>query len=140
MKNIYEIFEEFESASSKESKIAVLQRNNTETLRNVLQGGFHPAIKYVIDYIPEYTKSDSPPGMGYSSIESEFRRIYLFVEGSTRVDPNLPLERKMQILAQILESMESKEANIFAQMIMKKIKVKGLTPALIQEAFPGLLN
>lgn len=139
MKNMYELFDEFVKAPDKDSKIAVLRRDNRQVLKNVLQGAFHPSIQYVIKEPVPYKVSDSPPGMGYTSIEGEMKRIYLFVEGSKKVDPNLTLNRKKVILAQMLEAMEKREAEVFLNMILKDLKVKGLTYKIVQEAFPGLL-
>lgn len=139
MKNIYEIFEEFEKAETRQQKIEVLRKNDRMTLRNVLQGAFHPAIQYVFKKSVEYKPSDSPPGMAYANLDTEFRRVYLFVEGAKSVDPKLTLERKKQILIQILETLEAKEATVFMNMILKNLKVKGLTAKLVEEAFPGLI-
>ena len=139
-KNMYEVFEEFEKAPTKEAKINVLRADNRQVLKNLLQGAFHPAIKYVFKEPIEYKSSDAPPGMGYTSLDSEFRRVYIFVEGSDKVAPTLTFERKKQILIQILESLEAKEATVFMNMILKDLKVKGLTPKIVEEAFPGLLK
>ena len=67
-------------------------------------------------------------------------RIYMFVEGSKRVDPNLTLQRKTVILAQMLEAMEAKESEVFMGMILKDLNVPGLTAKEVEEAFPGLLS
>lgn len=138
-KNLYEVFEEFEKAPNRESKIAVLRNNNSWALQSVLNGTFNPFIKYVFDDIPPYSKSDAPPGLGYSTIHSELGRAYLFEVNNPRVSPSLTLERKKVILAQMLEVLEEKEAKVFAGMFMKRLPVKGLTYKLVQEAFPGLL-
>ena len=105
----------------------------------VLRGAFHPNIRYVIDEIPNYRKSDAPAGLGYTSIHQELGRAYLLEENNPMTSPDLTLNRKKVILAQMLESMEEKEAAVFAGMIMKRLPVKGLTYKLTQEAFPGLL-
>lgn len=139
MKNLYEVFAEFEKAPNREEKIAVLRNNNSYALECVLRGTFHPNIRYVFDDIPNYSKSLAPAGLGYTGIHQELDRVYLFEENNPRVSPNLTLDRKRVILAQILESMEEKEAAIFSGMLMKKLPVKGLTYKLTQEAFPGLL-
>lgn len=138
-KNLYEVFDEFQAADGREQKIDALRRNNSYALQCVLRGTFHPNVRYVIDSIPSYRKSDSPPGMGYSSIALELDRIYLLEENHPRTSPNLTLERKKVILAQMLEVLEAREAEIFSGMIMKRLPVKGLTYKLVQEAFPGLL-
>jgi hypothetical protein len=139
MKNLYEVFEEFEKAPKKEDKINILRNNKSYALECVLRGAFHPNVRYVIDEIPNYRKSDAPAGLGYTSIHQELGRVYLFEENNPKVAPTLTLDRKKVILAQMLETLEEKEAAVFAGMIMKRLPVKGLTYKLTQEAFPGLL-
>ena len=53
---------------------------------------------------------------------------------------NVSEERKEQILLQILESLEPREAEIILGVFQKDLGVKGLTPDLIREAFPGRFN
>ena len=139
MKNLYEVFAEFEKATKREEKIDILRNNKSYALECVLRGAFHPNIRYVIDEIPNYRKSDAPAGLGYTSIHQELGRAYLLEENNPMTSPDLTLNRKKVILAQMLESMEEKEAAVFAGMIMKRLPVKGLTYNLTQEAFPGLL-
>ena len=140
MKNVYEIFDEFESCKTKEEKIHVLRMNSYWALRSVLKGTFDPNVKFIFEQAPEYKKSDSPPGMSYSSLHKELDRVYLFEVNSPNVDPNLTHKRKEQILIQILEVLEAKEADVFMNMLLKKQKVKGLTYAIVKEAFPDLLQ
>ena len=139
MKNLYEVFDEFEKAPNRQDKIDILRNNKSYALECVLRGTFHPNIKYVFDEIPDYTKSDSPPGLSYSSIHQELDRVYLFEVGNSRVSPDLSLERRGIILSQMLEVLEEKEAAIFAGMLMKRLPVKGLTYKLVAEAFPDLI-
>jgi hypothetical protein len=139
MKNLYEVFEEFENAPKREDKINILRNNNSYALECVLRGAFHPNVRYVIDEIPTYRKSDSPAGLGYTSIHQELGRVYLFEANNPKTSPDLTLDRKKVILAQMLETLEEKEAAVFAGMLMKRLPVKGLTYKLTQEAFPGLL-
>lgn len=140
MKNIYEIFTEFENAENRDDKITVLRNNDGWALRNVLKGTFDPNIKFVIEQAPQYKRSDSPPGMSYSSIHKELDRVYLFEANNPRVSPNLSNKRRIEILIQILEVLEAKESEIFMNMLLKKQKVKGLTYAIVKEAFPDLLS
>lgn len=139
MKNLYEVFDEFEKAPNRKDKIEVLRTNKSYALECVLRGTFHPNIRYVFDEVPKYTKSLAPAGLGYTSIHQELDRVYLFEENNPRVAQSLTLDRKKVILSQMLESMEEKEAAIFAGMLMKRLPVKGLTYKLVAEAFPGLL-
>ena len=139
MKNLYEVFDEFEKAPNRQAKIDVLRNNRTYALECVLRGTFHPQIKYVFDKIPNYNNSLSPPGLGYTHIHQELDRVYLYEQNNPRVAPTLTLQRKEYLLTQTLEAMEGREAAIFAGMLTKRLPVKGLTYKLVEEAFPGLL-
>ena len=138
MKNVYEIFEEFEKAKTKDEKIQVLRKNTCWALRNVLQGTFDPNIKFTVERVPLYKPGDSPPGMSYTSLHQELGRVYLFQEGNPKVPANLSEKRKEEILIQILEALEEKEAQVFMNMLLKKQKVPGLNAKIVKEAFPDL--
>lgn len=138
-KNLYEVFDEFQAATTREDKIAVLRRNKSYALECVLRGTFHPNIRYVVDEVPKYRPSDSPPGMGYSSIALELDRIYLLEKNHPKTPPAITDKRRLDILIQMLESIEAREAEILAGMVMKRLPVQGLTYKLVQEAYPGLL-
>ena len=88
MKNLYEVFDEFEKASSKQDKINVLRNNSSYALREVLRGTYHPNIEFTITNIPYYKPSDAPPGLGYSSIHQELSRAYIFESNNPKVSPN----------------------------------------------------
>jgi hypothetical protein len=77
--------------------------------------------------------------MSYSSIAQELSRAYLFERDNPRVAPTLSLKRKTEILIQILEVLEAKEAEVFMNMLLKKQNVKGLDYAIVKEAFSDLL-
>lgn len=139
LKNIHEVFEEFERANSIEEKVYVLRRNTSYALREVLRGTFNPNIRFSISEEPKYKASDAPIGLGYSSIHQELGRAYLFEVGNPRANPGLTDKRRTQILQQILEALEAKEAKIFVNMLLKKQDVKGLTPDIVKTAFPDIL-
>ena len=138
MKNLHEVFTEFEQATTKEEKITVLQKNKSYALINVLQGSFAPYIEFIYKKPVKYKSSDSPIGLGYTSIHQELGRAYLFEKNNPKVDPNLTERRKTEILVQILEALEAKEAEIYMNMLLKKQKVKGLNWKIAVEAFPQL--
>jgi hypothetical protein len=52
MKNIYEIFDEFEEAPSKKEKMAVIEKNLSKTLVQVLELAFHPNYQWLITEMP----------------------------------------------------------------------------------------
>lgn len=138
MKNVYEVFDEFEKASTKDEKINVLRRNRNWALTNVLKGTYDPNINFNVKNV-KYKPSDAPIGLGYTSIHQELGRAYLFEVGNPKVDPNLSQSRKEQILIQILESLEKREAEIYLNMLNKRQDVKGLNAKIVKEAFPDIL-
>lgn len=138
MKNIYEIFDEYENAATKEERIEVLKKNGNYALKSVLKGTYDPTLQFVIDRVPLYKPSDAPPGLGYTSIHQELGRVYLFQKDNPRVAPTLTQKRKEQILAQILEALEKREAEVFMNMLLKKQTVKNLNADIVREAFPDL--
>lgn len=140
IKNIHEVFEELDAAPHADAAKAILFYNMNAGLRGVLRANYHPGIKFVIDEIPPYQESDAPLGLGQTTIHKEIFRVYLFEENNARVDPNLTLERKKQLLVSILEALEAKEAKIFADMLMKRIKVNHLSKELIEEVFPDMFS
>lgn len=139
IKNIYEVFDDFRNVKTKAERIDVLRRNDTWALRQILLGAFHPQIQFAVK-IPEYKSQQMPAGMSYSNMTTELGRIYLFVKDNPKVPEGLTEKRKTEILIQILEVLEEKEAEVFANMIRKDLKVPYLTEALVSEAFPGLLS
>jgi len=138
-KNIYEILDEFQVPTKKQDKQNILKFNYSPALEQVLQGTFHPAINFVFKRPLKYNRSDAPPGMGYTGLHQVLERVYIFVEGSTRVNPQLTYDRKEQLAIQFLEALESKEADVFMNMMLKDLKVPYLTYNFVKETFPDIL-
>jgi hypothetical protein len=137
--NIYEVLDKFKAAPDIEEKRRTLVANDSFALRCVLRAAFHPNIRFVIDEIPEYRPSDAPAGLADSSLHMDIEKIYLWEENNPRVSPNLTLERKRQLLVQLLESLEAREAEVLAGVIKKDLKVPDLTYELVDVTFPGVL-
>jgi hypothetical protein len=139
-KNIYEVFEDFKAAKARKDKIDVLHRHDTWALRQVLLGAFHESVEFAIKDIPDFKRDDNmPAGMGYNNMTQVLDKIYLFMKNNPRTPPALTDKRRTELLLQILESLEPKEADVFIGILKKDLKVPYLTEALINEAFPGLL-
>lgn len=138
-KNVYEVLNEFKSAKTKQERIDVLKRNDTYALRNVLFGALVPNVEFTVKKIPEYKKIDIPQGMSYSHMTEALSRVYLFTKDNPRKPAGLTEKRETELLIQLLESLEPPEAEVFANMLRKDLKVPYLTTNLINEAFPGWL-
>lgn len=139
MKNIYEIFDEFELATNNKEKEEVIQRNLSQILVKVLEYTFHPGYKWKIKELPHtYRKSDSPPGLSTSNLSIELRRIYLLQEGHPTAEA-LSNNRRMEILIQMLETLEAREAEVIMGILRKDQQVNGLTYDFVKKCFPNLL-
>ena len=141
MKNMYEIFEEFEAAETNIGKISVLEKNLSDILIKVLLYTFHPEHKWKINEMPKDYKTPSTlQGISYGHLGTELRRIYMFQEGNETAELLAQNPRKQkQVLLQLLESLEPKEANVLVGIMKKDLGVKGLTYEFVKEQFPLML-
>lgn len=140
MKQIYEIFDEFEAAKNKKERMVVIQNNLSSTLVKILELTFHPNYKWKVKELPENYKvpSDMLPGITYDNMNSQLRRLYLFLEGNTTAE-QLTEQRRNELLIQMLESIEPREAEVILGILQKNQNVKGLDYKFVKEAFPNLL-
>lgn len=138
-KNVYEILDEFVAAGSKQDKIQVLSKNWSTTLQTVLHFAYHPDIKWMITEKPKnYKKPDTLPGVSYSSLNQEMRRLYLFREGDPGAMKLTPAKRE-ELLLIMLESLEPREADVVMGIFKKDLGVKGLTYKFIRDNIPGIV-
>jgi hypothetical protein len=140
MKNIHEVFDEFEEAKNKKERMAVIERNLSPTLLKVLELAFHPNYKFKIKEIPDNYKipTDVLPGITFDGLPSQLRRLYMFQEGNPTAETLTP-RRRNELLIQMLESIEPREAEVIFGILCKDLGVKGLDYKFVKEAFPNLL-
>jgi hypothetical protein len=140
MKNLYEVFDDFENAKSKKDKMGVIQQNLSHTLTRVLELTFHPDFQWKVKELPENYKvpTDMLPGITYDSLSAQLRRMYMFLEGNETAE-SLTEKRRNELLVQLLESIEPREAEVILGIFQKDLGVKGLDYKFVKEAFPNLL-
>ena len=139
MKNIYEIFDEFEEAKNKQQRMDVIGRNLSKVLTEVLQLGFHPEPKWYFDELPEsYVVKDVPAGMSYAKLSTEMRKMYMFQKGNEVAD-KLTDKKREQLLVELLQNLEPREAEVIMGIFRKDFGVKGLDYKFVKEAFPAML-
>lgn len=139
MKNIYEIFDEFEEAPSKKSKMEVIGKNLSPTLVQVLELTFRPDIEWLVSEMPDnYKVPDTKPGISLCQLSTEIRKLYLFRKGHPQAEALTPRKRN-ELLIQLLESLEPREAEVIIGIFQKDQGVKGLTYKFVKEAFPNML-
>jgi hypothetical protein len=140
MKNLYEIFDEFEEATTKQDRMKVIQNNLSKALVDVLELTFHPEINWLIKDVPDNYKGnlDSKPGISTCQLSTEMRKLYLFRAGNPTAESLSP-RKQNELLIQLLESLEPREAEVVMGIFKKDQGVKGLTYKFVKEAFPKLL-
>ena len=139
MKNIYEVFDEFEEAKNKKERMEVIQRNLSKTLVEVLELTFHPQIDWLVKEMPDnYRIPDTKPGISTCQLSTEIRKLYLFRKGDPTAEGLSP-RKQNELLIQLLESIEPREAEVIIGIFKKDQGVKGLDYKFVKEAFPTLL-
>ena len=84
---------------------------------------------------PPYEKDEAPEGYSASSLFKIHKRFKYFFKGAVanQVQP----VRRESLFIEALESMHPSESELLIQV--KDRKLKGITKALVDEAFPGLV-
>lgn len=140
MKNIYEIFDEFEMAESKKERMAIIGSNLSQTLVDVLKFTFHPDYNFLVDEIPEEYVADWENKLGYNRCQlgTELRKLYMFRRGDDTAESLSPRRRK-ELLILLLESLDPRESEVVMGIFRKDQGVRGLTYSFVKEAFPNML-
>jgi hypothetical protein len=140
MKAIYEIFDEFEKCGNKKERMNVIGSNLSNTLVDIFKLTFHPDFKWKVKELPEKYRvpNDVLPGITYDSLNAQLKRLYLFREGDATAE-KLTEKRREELLIQMLESIEPRDAEIILGIFQKDLGVKGLDYKFVKEAFPSLL-
>jgi hypothetical protein len=139
---VSEIFQEFNRVSDRqEKKNVLLKYRNVKALQFTIRAGMHPRIQFKFKEIPEYKSvGEVPVGMGYVTVASEIRKLYLFEEGNPRAPANLSESKRGKLLMGILEGMDRIEAEVFKGIILKNLPIAGLSKEMVEEVWPGLLT
>lgn len=143
VKNIYEILDEFEKASSKQERIDVLAKYmNHPIFLKVLNYTYNPEYQFYYNSFPKGYKEPNVNAISeyrFVGLENEIRRMYLFVKSDPRAG-NITEAKRNILLLEILESFEPREAQVFINIMKKDLSVKYLTKSLILEVFPNLFS
>lgn len=140
MKPLYEVFDEFETAKNKKERMDVIGRNLSKLLVDVLQLTYHPDFQWMVKELPENYKipTDMLPGITHDTLNAQLRRLYMFRFGDPTAQA-LTEKRRNELLVQILESLEPREAEVILGIFQKDLGVKGLDYKFVKEAFPELI-
>jgi len=131
---VYEILEKVGSAKKKAEKITILRQNESAALRTVLQGCYHPKINLDLpEGNPPYEPCDEHNAP--SNLLRKWKDFGYFTGSHTQRIGRAKMER---MFIQLLEAIHPQDAKIVLQMKDKK-PFKGISPAVVKEAFPNIL-
>jgi len=126
---------------TKAEKVATLQKLSNPTLQGMLQLNFNKDIHFDLpDGAPPYKKNTLPIGLTDSNLYNEFRRLYLVIKDHPKRPAGLTKLKIETIFIQILEGCHESEAEFLLQVKDRQLSkvYKGLTEAVVKEAFPHL--
>jgi hypothetical protein len=136
MKLIYEVLQLVSKAKTKKDKIAILKEHESWALKDIIRGSMDSNIIWNLPLgAPPYTPS--PEHSAPANLHRENMRFKYFVTGGE--GDRLPAVKREQIFIGILEGIDPNDAELVVDMINKKPPA-GVTRAIVNEAFPGLLK
>lgn len=130
---VYEMLNNVSSLQTEKERIALLKEYDCFALRTILQGMFDDRIIFIVPKEITYKKLDISKCY---RIHSECRRFYLLVKGGS----NLPEKKIVNIYTDILESIDSEDADLVIEMVNKSCSLKNITKTLVAKTFKGLLD
>ncbi|AIX14386.1 hypothetical protein Syn7803C99_198 [Synechococcus phage ACG-2014a] len=134
---ISEILRKVSNAKTKKEKVDLLRRHNSIALRQLMIINFDESI---ISLLPEgdvpYTPNDAPVGTDHSRLESEYRGLYRFFKGGSK----LPALKRESMFVQLLEGLSAEEAELLVLCKDGRMNdsYKRITKAVVSEAFPSI--
>jgi hypothetical protein len=135
--SLAEIVNTARKAETVEEKVAVLKRNDSKALRDILA--------LMCDARWTFDLPDTPPPYNESTINEshgllyrEMRKMKYFVEQMPD-GKNLPRIRKESLFIQMLESIDQEDAKLVLRMVSKE-PYPDLAPEVINQAFPGAIQ
>ena len=132
---LHEILTKVNNAKDKPAKIAVLKKNDSVPLRQVLKGAFDPNIVWDLPAgDPPYMQNEAPIGTEHGLLRNEAKRLWHFVKGA---DPQTTKTQKETMFIQMLEGLHEKDAEVLMAVKNKELNnaYKGLTAQMVKETF-----
>lgn len=132
---VSEVIEKVQKATSKADKVKILKENDTAALCDYLRGTFDSTVQWNLPGgKPPYEAGE--PHSAPSNFLKKNVELRYFVKGGQ--GDRLPPFKREAIFINLLESIDPNDALLLVSMINKE-KPKGITRAIVEEAFPGLL-
>ena len=130
-----EILDLVHKAKTKDKKVEILRKYNSDALRMVIKSSFDPNIVWVMPKgnVP-YTPNDAPAGTEHTRLATEAKKLYRFIRGGDNITPQF---KKEQMFVQLLEGLHKDEAELICYAKDNQLHkiVKGLSAPVVRQAF-----
>ena len=130
-----EILDLVHKAKTKNKKVEILKKYNSDALRMVIKSSFDPNIVWVMPKgnVP-YTPNDAPAGTEHTRLATEAKKLFRFIRGGDNITPQF---KKEQMFVQMLEGLHKDEAELLCYAKDKELHkiVKGLSAPVVRQAF-----
>jgi len=137
-KLISEVLAEAGKIVLREERITFLQKNKSPGLTDILRINYDDSIVSVLpEGAPSYKQDDAPKGYEYTILNKAYTQFKYYFKGPVSSGMK-PLKREGLFL-NLLESLNVEEAELLISAKDKKMKCKGITKRLVNDAFPGLI-
>jgi hypothetical protein len=124
----------------------LLEKRDKKTAKQFLINNAKPTVKLLLKYLldknvkfyrtecPKFTPDDSLREAPISILEQELKRFYIFDANYT----NCTVQRKDQLLVQILEMLNQEEAELVCNILQRKNPYRKITKNFVLEVFPEM--
>ena len=130
-----EILDLVHKAKTKDKKVEILKKYNSDALRMLIKSSFDPNIVWAMPKgnVP-YTPNDAPAGTEHTRLATEAKKLYRFIRGGDNITPQF---KKEQMFVQMLEGLHKDEAELICYAKDKELHkiVKGLSAPVVRQAF-----
>jgi hypothetical protein len=137
-KLVSEVLESAGKIVKRDERIKFLQLNKSPGLTDLLRIQYDDSIVSLLPMgAPSYQQDDAPKGYEYTILNKAYTNFKYFFKGPVANDMK-PLKREGLFL-NLLESLNPDEAELLIAAKDKKMKCKGITKKLVNDAFPNLI-
>ena len=133
---IAELLEECSKIDKRYGRLKFLQDHSSQALKAVLGFCFDPKIKWLVPQEDPPFEPNKKSMDCQSVLIADHRKLHIFVE-SVEYHSLRQLKRE-QLFIEFLESLDPDDAKLINAIKKKKMTYKGITKALVQDAFPKL--
>jgi len=134
--NTSELIVQASQKKTKKEKAEYLRVNKTDAMLDILRGTFDDRIRFLVPtgWDVPFTASE---GHNHPTTLSKMHRQFMYL-CNTPAGNKLPQVQRERKYIEILEGIHPNDATLVIDMVNKKAP-KGITKAVVKEAFPGLL-